>query len=208
MLRIIAGEFRSRRLATPADDRSTRPYTSMARESVFNVLRAWFDGACVLDLFAGVGTMGLEAVSRGAKRVVMVERDRTVYELLERNATDLACLDRVALVRADALAESTLVRAASAAGAPFDVVFVDPPYALMEDDSGRTRVRAQVQRLGALMARESFLVLRSPIDPQRFDARIEGFIGPEPHVFGHDMWVLLYQPQRDGNAGTAPERAQ
>src|SRR5262245_15938357 len=78
MLKIIAGEFRSRKLLTPDDGSVSRPYGARVKESIFNLLRGWFEGATVIDLFAGVGTMGLEAVSRGAARVFMVERDRHI----------------------------------------------------------------------------------------------------------------------------------
>ena len=73
MLRIIAGEYKSRRLLSPPDASRSRPYTQRLKESVFNILRGRLDGANVLDLFAGVGTIGLEAVSRGARMVLMVE---------------------------------------------------------------------------------------------------------------------------------------
>ena len=63
MIKIIGGEFRSRKLAAPADESVSRPYPQRVREAVVNTLREWFDGARVLDLFAGVGSMGLEAVS-------------------------------------------------------------------------------------------------------------------------------------------------
>ena len=73
MLKILGGHLRSRQLKTPKNGDVTRPWTGRARESVFNQLRGHIQGGNVLDLFAGVGTMGLEAVSRGAEHVVMVE---------------------------------------------------------------------------------------------------------------------------------------
>ncbi|MGY8757092.1 MAG: RsmD family RNA methyltransferase, partial [Phycisphaerales bacterium] len=85
MLKILSGQFRSRKLKTPRENDVTRPWTGKARESVMNQLRGHLNGSIVLDLFAGVGTMGLEAVSRGASTVVMVEKDRKIFELLEQN---------------------------------------------------------------------------------------------------------------------------
>src|SRR5947207_15753430 len=85
MLKITAGEFRSRILLSPKDDASSRPYASRVKESVFNLLRGWFEGATVLDLFAGVGTVGLEAVSRGASNVFMMERNGEILRLLQQN---------------------------------------------------------------------------------------------------------------------------
>ena len=91
MLKILGGQFKSRKLKTPRDNETTRPWTGRARESVFNQLRGHINDGIILDLFAGIGTMGLEAVSRGAKTVVLVERDRKIFEILEENIDTLGC---------------------------------------------------------------------------------------------------------------------
>ena len=93
MLKILGGHLRSRQLKTPKTDGVTRPWTGRARESVFNQLRGHIQGGNVLDLFAGVGTMGFESVSRGAEHVVMVEQDRKIFALLEENLASLQCGD-------------------------------------------------------------------------------------------------------------------
>lgn len=191
MLKILGGEHRSRILLSPDDDHVSRPYTSRVKESVFNLLRGWFEGARVLDLFAGVGTMGLEAVSRGAAQVVLVERDREIYELLRRNIENLRCEDHATAILADAMTPAVLIRAPK----PVDVAFVDPPYPMMEDERTRAKVLEQVARLRDVMAEKSFIVLRSPLSSKRIDLRIEGFDGPEEHDYGHDMYVLLYAPR-------------
>ncbi|MSR19033.1 MAG: 16S rRNA (guanine(966)-N(2))-methyltransferase RsmD [Phycisphaerales bacterium] len=192
MLKISAGEFRSRILLTPPDERSTRPYSSRAREAVFNLLRGWFEGARVLDLFAGVGSLGLEAVSRGASRVVLVERDREVARYLRANIKSLDCDDRATAVLSDALAPTAI----AAAPAPCDIIFFDPPYPQMQEEESLVRILQQVGRCRQVMAAKSFLVLRSPIPPDaRF--RIAGFKGPEVHHYGGDMHVLLYAPSAE-----------
>lgn len=190
MLKIIAGQYRSRRLLTPPDDEVTRPYAQRVKESVFNLLRGWFENANVLDLFAGVGTMGLEAVSRGAKQVLMVEQDRKIYQLLQENIKQLQCTDRATAMHGDALGQTALFRAPQ----PVDVAFIDPPYAMMQETSARRRVLEQLRRLRQIMADKSFLVLRSPIPPEGPEWTIEGFDGPEVHQHGKKMWVLLYAP--------------
>lgn len=191
MPRIIAGTFRSRRLVSPpAEDTATRPYTDRVKESLFNLLRGWFDDARVLDLFAGVGTMGLEAVSRGAAEVVMIEQHRKIFAMLEQNIAALDCADRARAVHSDALGPSSLLSAPK----PVDVVFIDPPYAMMHHEPSRTHVLDQAARLRDVMADPSMLVLRTPLDPDRTDHDIDGFIGPESHRYGSDMFVLLYQP--------------
>ncbi len=194
MPRIIAGEFRSRRLISPADDATTRPYTDRVKESVFNLLRGWFDDAHVLDLFAGVGTMGLEAISRGAKRVVLVEHNRRIFDMLQQNIDALGCGDRAEAVLGDALGRTALLRAPR----PVDVAFVDPPYELMQKREQRRRVLEQIERLKDILAERSFVVLRTPFGPSDDEPlKIEGFAGPEPHRHSKDMWVLLYEPISD-----------
>ena len=197
MLKIIAGEYRSRRLREPRADEQSRPYLARMRESVFNLLRGWFEDANVLDLFAGVGTVGLEAVSRGAARVVMVEQNRQTHEHLVANIDTLGCGDRAEAVLGDALSEHILFRAPR----PVDLLFVDPPYPLMTDPASRGRVLAQIERCATILAEPSFVILRSPLGPDDVDLTIPGFAGPEPHDYGRDKWVLLYQPISDAHDG-------
>ena len=125
-MRIIAGSARGRPLKGPRDARVIRPTADRVRESLFNVLGQWMDGLSVLDLYAGTGALGLEALSRGASSLVMVDRDREALSLCRENSTALGFADRVRVVDrpvADAVA------ALSAEGARFDLVFADPPYA-------------------------------------------------------------------------------
>jgi len=121
-MRIIGGSARGRRLVAPKG-RSTRPTSDRVRQSVFDVLGQRTDGLRVLDLFAGTGALGLEAVSRGAARAVLVENERAALEALERNVATLGFEDRVRVVRGDALVVSAL-------SGPFDLVLADPPYAV------------------------------------------------------------------------------
>jgi len=192
MLKILGGEFRSRILHAPKDDTLSRPYGSRVKESLFNLLRGWFDEATVLDLFTGVGTMGLEAISRGAKQVVMVEKDRQVFALLKRNIADLKCEDRATAMQADALGPVAL----AGVPRPVDVIFIDPPYELMMQEKSRDRVMEQVTRCRTLMADKGFLVLRSPIGAEQADFAVAGFDGPEVHKYGPDMHVMLYAPAK------------
>ncbi len=128
MPRVVGGAARGRRLAVPRGDR-VRPTSDKVREALFNVLRHRFGdplpGARVLDLYAGAGTLGIEALSRGAAEAVFVEADRRHGAVLKQNLAAVAgAVDgRGALV-------SRRVEAFLAGEArPFDVVFLDPPYA-------------------------------------------------------------------------------
>ena len=192
MVRIIAGEFRSRQLLTLRNDESTRPVLSRVKESMFSMLHEWFAGARVLDLFAGVGTIGLEAVSRGAAEVLMVEKSARTHRILKQNIERLGCGDRARAMHADALGRTCLL----AAPRPADLVFVDPPYAMMEEQRARQRILDQAGRCREVMADRGFLVLRSPRGPDDFDLAIADFLGPEPHRYRKDMWVLIYEPSR------------
>ena len=119
-VRIIGGEWRSRRIRfTPRAE--LRPTPDRVRETLFNWLGQDLTGLVCLDLFAGSGALGFEAVSRGAKRVVMVERDRAAYAALVENREALGAR-QVELVRADAL---EFVRADRG---EYDVIFLDPPF--------------------------------------------------------------------------------
>ncbi|MDP9118323.1 MAG: 16S rRNA (guanine(966)-N(2))-methyltransferase RsmD [Actinomycetota bacterium] len=127
MTRIVGGSAKGRRLAVPA--RGTRPTSDRAREALFNSLSGLLDvaGSRMLDLFAGSGAVGLEALSRGAQAVTFVESDRNACEVIRHN------------IEAVGLAGCELHRRAAAtylvaggADHPFDLVFADPPYAMGE----------------------------------------------------------------------------
>ncbi|HEY7047166.1 MAG TPA: 16S rRNA (guanine(966)-N(2))-methyltransferase RsmD [Jatrophihabitantaceae bacterium] len=126
MTRIVAGAAKGRALAVPA--RGTRPTSDRAREALFNTLAGLLDldGARVLDLYAGTGAVGLEALSRGAAHVTFVESDRTAAATVQRNV-DAVGLPGAVVVR-------TTVEAYLGRGpeAPADFVYADPPYALDE----------------------------------------------------------------------------
>lgn len=123
-MRIITGLYKGRRLST-VPDLSVRPATERVRQTLFNMLenRIAFDGITVLNLFAGSGSLGFEALSRGARRVVFVERDEDALHHLEVNATALGCLDDVEILAMDALQFITMT------SDRFALVFADPPYA-------------------------------------------------------------------------------
>jgi 16S rRNA (guanine966-N2)-methyltransferase len=121
-MRIIAGEFRGRRLAAPGD-RRTRPTADRVREAWFSILGPEVHGARVLDLFAGSGALGLEALSRGAAFVDFVEMSRTSLATLRANVAALDVEDRVRIHASDALRFVTRFSRER-----YDVAFADPPY--------------------------------------------------------------------------------
>ncbi len=124
-MRIIAGRYRGRRLST-VKDLSVRPTTDRAKQSIFDILsnRLMFEGIQVLDLFAGSGSLGLEALSRGASSVIFVEKSPVVKSILEKNIQTLGCKNNVTVVQGDVFwyLQHT--------SGTFDLVFADPPYRL------------------------------------------------------------------------------
>jgi 16S rRNA (guanine966-N2)-methyltransferase len=124
MLRLTGGEFRGRSIQAPEGDR-TRPTQAKLRQALFNSLQATVPDAKVLDLFAGSGALGFEALSRGAAQVVAVESNRSAIKLISKNADTLAVRDRLVIV--DDPVEKSWPRLKALA--PFDVVLADPPYA-------------------------------------------------------------------------------
>jgi 16S rRNA (guanine966-N2)-methyltransferase len=125
-MRVIGGAHRGRRLVAPRGT-ATRPTLGRVREALFDILGPGVRDSRVLDLFAGTGAVGIEALSRGAARVVFVERDRAALGALRRNLAALATpRERARVVAGEALA--VLPWLARTEGA-FDLVFVDPPYA-------------------------------------------------------------------------------
>jgi 16S rRNA (guanine(966)-N(2))-methyltransferase RsmD len=123
-MRISAGEHRGRRLRSPRGSR-TRPTSDLLRQAVFNVLDERIRGASVLDLFAGTGAIGLEALSRGAATATFVERDRQAVASLRANLVALDLTGRARIVVGDAL---SMLSRLQAAGECFDCIFLDPPY--------------------------------------------------------------------------------
>ncbi len=157
-MRIISGEFRRRQLISPKDASTTRPIPDRVKESVFSILRGHFEGARVLDAFAGSGSIGLEALSRGASFVLFVERDKAAATLLEQNIELLGCGDRCEVLRADAIGPATFARCPR----PLDLAFFDPPYPLVEDPASWDRIRGQVGRVADLLTQVGFVALRTP----------------------------------------------
>jgi len=118
-MRIIGGEFRSRRLKAPAGD-SVRPTPDRLREALFNVLAPRIEGCVFLDAYAGCGSVGIEALSRGASRAVFLEKSRPALRALEQNIATLEIASRCEVHPGNAATVISKIEA--------DVIFLDPPY--------------------------------------------------------------------------------
>lgn len=125
-MRVIAGTCKGRRL-TAVPGQNTRPTTDKVKESMFNIIGPYFDGGNVLDLFAGTGALGIEALSRGAASAVFIDKNDRAFSIVRRNVEDCRFTEQSLFLRLDAkkalsvLAEKDM---------RFDYVFLDPPYRL------------------------------------------------------------------------------
>ncbi len=120
-MRVIAGEFRSRRLKSIPGD-ATRPTSDRLRETLFDILTPRIEGASFLDAYAGTGAVGIEALSRGARHAVFLEKNRAALETIRENLASLGLESRATVVSGPALLTIVLH--------PSDIVFLDPPYPL------------------------------------------------------------------------------
>ena len=161
-MRIIAGELGGRKILPPPTE-TTRPITDRAKQSLFDYLGYLTDGANVLDAFAGTGSMGLECLSRGARRVVFVERDRGALLHLRKNITALGLDERSVVLPIDAYRVIRHAALTNDGAEPIDLAFIDPPYAHTEPGPEHTRLQRLLADLAAkALAPEGLISLRHP----------------------------------------------
>lgn len=151
-MRIIAGEFRGRKLLAPEGD-VTRPITDRAKQSLFDILAPRIEGANVYDLFAGTGSMGLECLSRGAKQATFFEADRSAVGRLKKNIEALAVRDR-----AKVIAQDLFQYFQTGAEGEVDLVFLDPPYRFVRERV--TELVSLSEKLAERLSPDGILVFR------------------------------------------------
>jgi len=153
-MRIISGSARGRKLFAPAGE-DTRPTADRIRESLFNILgtRVWDAG--VLDLFGGTGALALEAMSRGAESAVIVDMNRAAIQAIERNAQGVVGEDYASCVRVIKSDYRSAIGALK--GMQFDIVFLDPPYRMVESYADAI---ARLQAVGAIHGETLILMER------------------------------------------------
>ncbi|WP_134738585.1 16S rRNA (guanine(966)-N(2))-methyltransferase RsmD [Nocardioides sp. 503] len=193
MTRVIAGRAKGRRLATPRGD-ATRPTSDRVREALFSAVESWcgsLHGLRVLDLYAGSGAVGLEAWSRGAEAVTLVEQDRRTAALVSDNARTIG------FAQADVRASSVAATLRQAPAEPFDVVFLDPPYPLA-DDAVAADLAALVEHgwlaAGALVVVERAKRSTEPDWP-------DGLVGDRSKRYGETVLWYGHAAQDDPDPG-------
>ena len=179
-MRIIGGKFRSRVLAT-FEGESVRPTADRVKESLFNILALRFIGARVLDLFSGTGALGLESLSRGAKEVVFNDRSKDSVAILKKNLKTLKVEEgkdaKVFNLDADVYLDY--------AKEPFDLIFIDPPYAL---DVGVKAVEKIAKK--GLLAKGGVLVFERD---KPFDGDVEGLEKYDERKYGKTI-LTFFRP--------------
>ncbi|WP_446745552.1 16S rRNA (guanine(966)-N(2))-methyltransferase RsmD [Silvibacterium acidisoli] len=151
-MRVIAGEYRSRPLAAPKG-LDTRPTSDRLRETLFNVLAPRIEGSVFLDLYAGSGAVGIEAISRGAAETIFVEEAPSALKAIRGNLSSLGIRGGYALEARKVIAAVKRLAAASRAA---DVIFLDPPYA--DDDAYDSVLQLFAGECSALLAADGIVI--------------------------------------------------
>lgn len=171
-MRIIAGTARSRTIDAPKG-RDTRPTLDRVRENLFNILQGRVAEARVLDLFAGSGALSMEAISRGAASAVLVDHDSAAIAVEKRNADALGFAEQARIIRAE---WAQAVRMLAGEGALFDLIFLDPPYAMQD-------LTEVMQALKPLMAEEALIVVEH--QARVMPATAPGFAMTDSRKYGY-----------------------
>lgn len=177
-MKITSGEFKYRNIEVP---RGIRPTTEKVREAVFSMIREWIPGAVVMDLFAGSGALGLEAISRGADRCYFCESNRQNYRILLNNIDNCRAGERARVFNCD------FKSAISRTGETLDVVIMDPPY---EQTSYYEDAFSLLQEKG-LLSEDSIVVAEHLYDNELFEnyGNLRRFKQKKYGTIGVDVYI-------------------
>ena len=194
-MRVISGTSKGRKLATPKN-LSLRPTSDRVKESIFNILSGRIEGRMVLDLFAGTGNLGIEALSRGAKKVTFVEKGRDALKLIRRNLARFGLEERSGVLPIDA---SRAIEILNQEGKTFDLIFMDPPY-----EKGLIERTLTKLNLHPIYHRDSILVIehhrREFLSPA-----IHGWSLIRQRRMGDTVISFLTPPQREASTDAEME---
>ncbi len=194
-MQIVSGKYRHRKLESNPGE-TTRPITARVKVALFDRLQPELQGARVADIFAGAGTIGLEALSRGAASVVFIESDREAAERLRRNVAALKAGDETLCWQTDA-SKCSFKPKGGERFLPFDVVFFDPPYSYTTRLKAGTMLYKALERLARdeVTGREALLVFRCASDT-KFDVPVVWC--PDRQLNYSSMEVHLFRKQSSG----------
>lgn len=156
-MRVISGKARGRRLCVLSNGQ-TRPVLDRVKESLFNILSGFVENSIVLDLFAGTGSLGIEALSRGAKRCLFVDNDIHAVQVIEKNLQSTNLLEKATVLKKDVFNISTFLTNKSI---KHDLVLVAPPYKLMNPDcKDRKRIFSLLDECVQVLDEKGIIVLQ------------------------------------------------
>jgi len=176
-MRIIGGIHRGRKIKS-VKGMSTRPTTDFVREALFNILSDRVVDSHFLDLFAGTGAVGLEALSRGAKKVVFVENNPIACSVINQNLRDLKMVDKGSIIQSDVIAA---IEKLASAGYVFDIIFLDPPYY-------KDYIEKTLKALRDFVIAEAIVAVQHPKD-ELFN--FDGFINYKNKKYGKNALTFL-----------------
>jgi len=154
-MRVISGSFRGKKILEPKDNK-TRPLKDLTKESIFNIIehsnkfRVQIIGSNVLDLFSGVGSFGIECLSRGANKVIFAENYQSVLSILKKNLINLKSTNNYRIIEDDIYKENTLL----IINESFDIIFLDPPY----KDKNLEKIFGAIQK-GNILKKNGIIIL-------------------------------------------------
>ncbi|MED4780647.1 16S rRNA (guanine(966)-N(2))-methyltransferase RsmD [Brevibacillus choshinensis] len=191
-MRVISGEHKGRRLAA-VPGKGTRPTTDKVKESIFNMIGPYFDGGWALDLYAGTGGLGIEALSRGVDRSVFVERDAKAFAVVKQNLETCRLEGSADLYRMDA---DRAIRTLATRKQAFDLVFLDPPYA-------QQKIAEEIRLLQELdlLADGAWIVTEHDVDV-KLPEEIGDCVQDRASTYG-DTAVTLYYFDRESQEETS-----
>lgn len=190
-MRIIAGYAKGRKLKSP-ENQDIRPTSDRVKEAIFSMIAFYLPGKIVLDLFAGTGNLGLEALSRGAKFSVFVDNNREALKLVNQNIKLLGYKDKTSVVFSDALKALDLFRKRNE---KFDIVFIDPPY--------RQSLYGEIIQSIAendIIDRSGILIIEHPADIKLKD-EYEGLKKIKEKKYGNTSITILKREDNYENSG-------
>ena len=200
-MRIIGGEHRGRRLLGPQSrvrggrPSVTRPITDRVKQSLFDRLASMgaLDGGTMIDIFAGTGSLGLEALSRGVERCVFIERDRSARHRLKQNLESLGLSERAVVLGVDALTTGWFDHLQERSAA---VICCDPPYELTERSVSVSRVAQLIGALLTVTETDAVLMLRT--SKRAVAPSANGWAQPTTHVYGSMALHFYHRLAGDG----------
>ncbi|SNZ09320.1 16S rRNA (guanine(966)-N(2))-methyltransferase RsmD [Terribacillus aidingensis] len=187
-MRVIAGEHKGRALkAVP--NQLTRPTTDKVKESLFQVLGPFFEGGACLDLFAGSGGLGIEALSRGMDTCIFVDKQGKAVETIHQNLTTLKLSDAAEVYRNDAM---RALKAVAKREKQFDLIFLDPPYQKVSYES----LLEQISETGILGAGGQIVCEHD--GRKELPEYIAGFQAVKRENYGNTTAITIYQAAQEG----------